>query len=162
MNTPTGPIDSWTRYRRALLDALAQTHSGVRLLDPDLAATGLESAAGITALQEFLRRSAHPEAVRILLADTRFLDRDAPRLLHLREHFGHRIAIRRIALRDQAAADAPFLLGDDHILVTRFHRDRPRGRYASADAPGCAPLAAQFETIWVSAENVQSGARLGL
>lgn len=159
---PARALDSWTDYRAALLDALARSASGVRLLDPDLAATGLESAAGVAALQEFVRRSALPEAVRILLADTRFLERDAPRLRHLLERFGHRIAVRRIARRDQTMADTPVLIGDDHILVTRFHRDRPRGRFATADSVDCAPLAAQFETIWVTAENVQSGARLGL
>lgn len=155
-------FDTYAGYRAALLAAIDGAQREILLFDPDLKETGLESIAGAEALNRFLLRSSAREAIRLLLGDPEFLDRHCPRLTRLLELHGHRFAVRIDGNDRLHPLHQPFAVVDGHHLVTRFHQDRPRGKACPDDAAVCAPLVAQFETIWIGAEPGKSGAPLGI
>ncbi len=154
-------FDSYTEYRAAVLEALGLARSGLRIFDPDLAETGLESMAGVEALQALARTSPHQDAIRILLRDPAYLEREAPRLLHFVGRFGHRVAVRVVAEGSQLG-DQAFLVADDRHFLVRFHTDRPRGKFCADDGEAAALAVAQFDTAWLAAQPGPSGAGLGI
>ncbi|PKO56318.1 MAG: hypothetical protein CVU28_03375 [Betaproteobacteria bacterium HGW-Betaproteobacteria-21] len=155
------PIDSWSEYRTAVLETIARAGSTLRIFDPDLSQTGLESIAGVDHLGALLQRSVQAEAIRILVRDPAFLERDCPRLMALLTRFGHRIAIR-IASESLAMPESAFLIADGAHLVIRFHHERPRGKRCIEDGHAASERDAQFETLWESARTGPSGAPIGL
>ncbi|MBR0565880.1 hypothetical protein J5J83_07115 [Azoarcus sp. L1K30] len=154
-------IDSWAAYRSALIETVDRASSSLLIFDPDLAETGFEHPAGVDTLKQLLLRSAQLVAVRILLQDSGFLERQCARLLTLLGQYNQKIEIR-LASDPRALPDAAFVVADGVHLVTRFHSARPRGKCCVDDARSTAPLIAQFETLWVSATPGPSGVQLGL
>lgn len=155
------PIDTWSGYRTAVLEVIAQAGSTLRIFDPDLSQTGLESIAGVDHLGALLRRSVQAEAIRILVRDPGFLERDCPRLMALLARYGHRIAIR-IASESLAMPESAFLIADGAHVVIRFHHERPRGKCSIEDARAVSERDAQFETLWENSRTGPSGAPIGL
>ena len=154
-------IDSWSAYRGAIMSTIFRAQSSLIVLDPDLRETGLESSAGIEALSGLLHRSSHASAIRILLEDASYLERECPRLLSLLTRFGHRIHVRLIG-ESQPSPDAPYLIADALHMTTRFQHERPRGKQC-IDAPTeSSAQTAQFETLWISALPGPSGLAIGL
>ncbi|THF64209.1 DUF7931 domain-containing protein [Pseudothauera rhizosphaerae] len=161
-DTTEQTFDTYAAYRAALLDAVERAERTIVLFDPDLGETGLESPAGAEAVGRFLRQASGEDCLRVLLASTDLLDKHSPRLLHLLATHAHRFAVRIGSGETLQPQPQPFAVVDGKHLVTRFHRDRPRGK-ASLDAPAdCAPFFAQFETMWINAQPAQSGATLGI
>ena len=154
-------IDSWTAYRAAVLSTICRAQSSLILLDPDLRETGLESSAGIEALSGLLQRSSHAPAIRFVLEDAGYLERECPRLLSLLARFGHKIHVRLIG-ESQPRPDAPFIIADASHLTCRFQRERPRGKQCIDCAAEISAQNAQFETLWISALPGPSGVALGL
>jgi hypothetical protein len=68
----------------------------------------------------------------------------------------------RVATAAIRGLSQPFLVVDGVHLVTRFHQDAPRGKICLDDDRASAITFAQFETIWISAQQGPTGAALGL
>jgi hypothetical protein len=154
-------FDTYAAYRAALLAALDLAHQSVVLFDPDLRMTGLEAPHGIAALERFCAGATREDCVRIVVHAPDFIERDCPRLRNLLARFGHRLRVRvsPAALRHWSQ---PFLVVDRTHLVTRFHQDAPRGKICLDDARSAAITFAQFETLWISAQQGPTGAPLGI
>lgn len=154
-------FDTYLAYREQLLDALHATRRSLLIFDRDLAETGLESGAGIEALDALARDVVGEEPIRLLVSSSTHVEQACPRLLKLLERYGPRMRLKVVA--DGAARpDACFMIGDGRLLVARFHPDRPRGKRADGPSPDIARYAAQFETMWISAKIGPSGAALGI
>lgn len=156
------PFDTYADYRSALLKLIEQAQREIILFDPDLRETGLESPAGAEALTAFLSRSSGRECLRMVLQDADPLAHESPRLIRLLGNFAHKFVVRIDGSDTLRPLHQPFAVIDGVHLVTRFHRDRPRGKLCINDVAACAPLRAQFETIWATAEPGPSGAALGI
>ena len=148
-------------YRRHVLDILGRATREVILFDADLKETGLESAAGIAALEAFFTRHTVPDCVRVVVHDAGFIERECPRLLRLLASFGHRIRIR-VSARQHAAIDQAFIVVDGQHVLTRFHRDNARGKLILDDGVRAAQLADLFDTVWENAQQGPTGMPLGL
>ncbi len=154
-------FDTYAGYQTWVLEALGLARRTLLVFDPDLAGTGLESPAALAALRALALASPERNAIRILVRDARYLERNAPRLLDFIGRFGHRAAVR-IAAGDNESVETSFLVVDGQHLVLRFHADRPRGKVCLADSGSLSVPAAQFETIWKTAQPGPSGTGLGL
>lgn len=154
-------IDTWADFRTATLQTIALAGSTVLVFDSDLSQSGLESPAGVDHLTALLLRSAHPDAVRILVRDARHLEQNCPRLLGLLTRFGHRITIR-VASTHPAIPESAFMVADLRHLLIRFHHERPRAKLCTDDAHSASECGAQFETLWVNAQTGPSGAPIAL
>ena len=154
-------FDTWSVYREHLLDTLQRAKHGLILFDHDLAQTGLESSAAIEALDALARSLHGDDRIRILVRTPVHIERHCPRLLKLVERFGQRIRIRVVG-ESVTAPDSSFAVADPGMLVTRFHRDRPRGKRVDGPSPESTRYTAQFETMWISARNGPTGAPLGI
>lgn len=155
------PFDTYAAYRAHLLDTVRRAEHSLLIFDPDLAQTGLEDAAGISAIDALARATAGEERIRILLRSAEHIERHCPRLLRLVERYGQRMRIKLIG-EGMAVPDSSFVIADGSQLVTRFHHDRPRGKRIGGANPETARYAAQFETMWTSARNGPTGAPLGI
>lgn len=154
-------FDTYAGYRAHLLDTLRGAQHSLLIFDHDLAQTGLEEAAGIEAIDTLARAAAGEERIRILVRTPEHIERHCPRLLRLVERFGPRVRIK-VAGEGVAVPDSCFAIADGRGFVTRFHRDRPRGKRIDGSNPETSRHAAQFETMWVSAKNGPTGAPLGI
>lgn len=154
-------FDTYSGYRAHLLDTVRRATHGLVLFDHDLAHTGLESSAAIEALDALARSLPGDDRIRILVRTPSHIEQHCPRLLKLVERFGQRIRIRVLG-ESATPPDSSFSVADRRMLVTRFHRDRPRGKRVDGANPETTRYTAQFETMWVSARNGPSGAPLGI
>lgn len=162
MNEPAEHlIDTWSAYRSAVLETIARAGSTLLMFDPDLSQTGLETLAGVEHLSAMVLRSAQPEAIRIVVRDPHYLERDCPRLLGLLARFGHRVTIK-LAGEHLAMPESAFLIADDTHLLVRFHHERARGKNCIDDPHAASECKAQFETLWINAETGPGGAPIGL
>ncbi|MDR2032488.1 MAG: hypothetical protein LBP86_09640 [Azoarcus sp.] len=167
MNTPSPekrPLDTWSGYRDAVAELLAEARTHVIVFDPDLAETGLESPPCTASLAALVRRELPKDAIRFLLRDPSHLERDCPRLMRILADFGHRFAVRRLRPEQiEHAPESAFVIADGESVVLRFHHASPRGRVNRGGDPGVAELLTLFETLWLEAEQGPTGAQpLGL
>lgn len=154
-------FDTYADYRTAILEALRSARRRVAIFDPDLAECGLEHGDAIAELERLCGDSPHEDALRILLAEPAHLERNCPRLTAFLLRFAHRANVRR-ADADASLQARCFLIADDTQLVTRFHRDLPRGRFNRHDASAAACFVTQFETMWIKGAPVAIGVTLGI
>ncbi|MDR2689921.1 MAG: hypothetical protein LBB76_09215 [Azoarcus sp.] len=140
------PLDSWEDYRNAVLDLLAGARTNLVVFDPTLEETGLESPRGVELLVALAKRSSREDAIRVLVRDTAFIERDCPRLQRVFADFSHRITLRALT-PDQQIPDNTFTIADNVNLALLFHFASPRGRVNLDDGLAADPLA-QFETLW--------------
>ena len=159
--TSSQTFDTYARYREALLEALGQATQSIVIFDPDLRNTGLESPEGISALESFCLRVRVEESLRIAVHSASYIERNCPRLLNLVSRFGHRMQIR-ITSSAFRSIEQPFMIVDGVHLVTRFHRDNPRGKVCIDDAQSAFALLSQFESLWAAAQRGPSGIPLGI
>lgn len=159
--TPSCSFDTYADYRRAALEALSAAQHTVAIFDPDLAKCGLESPAALERLERFCIDARRDDALRILLFDGTHLERHCPRLVTLLVRYAHRASVR-IADADAHRAPRPFLLVDDTHLVSRFHRDLPRGRRELGAGSGIACFATQFDTLWPRGQALALQVALGI
>lgn len=164
MNTAEPPprtLAEFGEYSQVALALCESARQKLVIYDHDLEKTGLESRAGIAALEALCIRSGATDGIRILVRSPRFIERDCPRLQQLLQDFGHRIVVK-VVRKGEATSDQPFIVDDNTAYVVRFHHDGPRGKAHSADSLVANRLLAQFETMWQNATNGPNGAKLGL
>ncbi len=141
----------------AVLDALAQCRHRVDLLDARFDDWPLESAQGEAALRALLARGAR---VRLLLCNTDWLERRAPRLRAVQGGHAAQFAFRQ--LPDGLRLSDCLLLVDGQHMVRRPHRDAMRGVYVQASPSRCEPYCARFDAAWQESSDCLPATTLGL
>lgn len=149
---------AWREGLRATLDLATRT---LAIFDADLHECGFERPEAVERLETFCRSSPHEDAVRILLCDPAYLERECPRLVALLARFRHRASVR-VAVGSNCCDAAPTLIADSVHLVTRFHPDAPRGKICLDDPRSAAGPLRRFETLWLAAEPLSVGSALGI
>lgn len=158
---PASPFDTLAEYQLQALRLLAAATREVMLYEHDLSAIGLESVAGAAAIEAFCLRSSQESAMRILLRTPRFVETQAPRLLRLLQHYGHRMTVR-VLRKGATSGDQPYLLNDCGGYAMRFHHDAFRGKFSPNERETWARLKSGFEETWASAQPGPTGGALGL
>jgi len=154
-------FDVYSTFRDAILEVIGRAERELIVFDADLRDTGIESLAGIEALESLCRRTSAPDSIRILVQDSGFIERDSPRLLSLCGRFGHRMRIR-VLPPAYRSFEQPFVIADGQHMVIRFHQDSSRGKFCFDCGSDCAKLTTDHETLWSVSENGPSGIPLGI
>ena len=154
-------FDDVETYRQQVQRIIVNAEQRLSLFDTDLSQPNLDSIANAAALQALCQVAKNEASVRLLIRDERHFERDCARLQKVYQLFGHRLALR-ITHSALARDAALFAYNDRFDYVTRFHPDSMRGSADEDDSATCATLAAQFETLWETAEPISGGKILGL
>ncbi|BAL25805.1 hypothetical protein [Azoarcus sp. KH32C] len=154
-------FDTHAAYRQAVTEALTLAGQTIIIFDPDLGECGFEAPGTLALLEAACQKSPRSDALRIVVHDPGFIERDCPRLQRFLSNYAHRASLR---ISDPGSRNwtQPFIVVDSEHLVTRFHPALPRGKACFAMPRSTASLCIQFETMWLRAENHATGAPLGL
>ncbi|MBL8483314.1 MAG: hypothetical protein JNJ60_14035 [Rhodocyclaceae bacterium] len=152
-------FDTRSDYERGILATVARAQRELRIFDPDLQATGLESRAGAAALEQFLRR---PNAsLRIVLQNCITLQTQSPRTMNLLRLYAHCFTIRRAPADLRHLTDC-FILADAVHGIMRIHADHMRGKQFIDLPERVEPLVQRFDELWGLSEAGVGGTTLGL
>jgi hypothetical protein len=154
-------IESWAAYHEAVLEVLERATATFFLFDHDFSETGLESTQGADALVALARRTSQSAAIRLLVRDSTYIERNCARLMRVLTDFAPRIAIK-VLTPEQNAPDTAFVIADDKNLAVRFHFERPRGRVNLDNGIAVAEPLDQFKILWANAANGPAARALGL
>ncbi|HJV26448.1 MAG TPA: hypothetical protein VJ673_12240 [Aromatoleum sp.] len=154
-------FDAFAAYRQAVADVLALAGQTIIVFDPDLGECGFEAPATLALLEAACQRSPRSDALRIVLHDPDFVERDCPRLQRFLCDYGHRASLR-ISDPGSRSWTQPFIVVDGEHLVARFHPAWPRGKACLAMPSAVTRFSTQFETLWLRGENRAIGSPLGL
>jgi hypothetical protein len=154
-------IESWAAYHEAVFEVLESAASTFSLFDHDFSETGLESIQGADALVTLARRTSRLAAIRLLVRDSVYIERNCARLMRVLTDFAPRIEIK-VLTPEQNAPDTAFAIADDKNLALRFHFERPRGRVNLDDGIAVAEQLDQFKILWENAANGPAARALGL
>lgn len=158
---PPRPLTEFADYSQTALALCESARQELVIYDHDFERTGLESRAGIAALEALCVRSQANHGIRILVRSPRFIEQYCPRLQTLLQRFGHRVIVK-VVRKGEATSDQPFIVDDNTAYVLRFHHDSSRGKADSGDSVIANRLIAQFESMWMNATHGPNGAKLGL
>ena len=119
-NPQHSPIFGNVEYEAAIDTILQKASIRIRIFDHTL---GMEynSSRRVEQLRHFLRANRR-NSLQIVLHDTRTMDRNCPRILHLLRTYGHAISIHETHPTAKSVYD-PFVIVDDRCFVHRFHFD---------------------------------------
>ncbi|MBL8471449.1 MAG: hypothetical protein KF778_12405 [Rhodocyclaceae bacterium] len=160
-STPAGefPFDTKSSYERGIIATLARAFAAVRIFDPDLQTTGLESRGGAQAVDEFLRRPG--ASLRVVLQHCDRLEAHSPRLMNLLRIHAHCFTIRRAPADLRHLKDC-FILADAQHGILRIHADHMRGKEFVDLPERVEPLVQRFDELWELSEPSVAGTTLGL
>jgi hypothetical protein len=153
-------FDTYRDYRLAVADLLTLADRRVSLFDPDLRQTGLETAASVRLLTQFLARS-HDQQLRIVLHDTSYAERQCPRLLALLRDYGHCVGVRRSPDDLRHLSDC-YLGADARHAAIRFHRDHARGKLLIHKPDDVGERQRRFDELWELSLPALAATTLGL
>ena len=150
-------FDGRREFHDAVLQALRLCKKSVLLLDPTLQDWPLESVDAAVTLRSALSAGA---TLRVLITDTDWAERHAPRLARLRRDHAARVEFRRLPASLRLADS--FLVVDTHHTVRRVHADVLKG-VCTLDDPAQANVPIdRFETAWQESEPCLPATTLGL
>ncbi|MBM5571087.1 MULTISPECIES: DUF7931 domain-containing protein [Deefgea] len=118
------------------------------LCENNFAESALNSKACHDALWSFFTQAPSSQ-LKILLHSADFLAAHCPRLLQLRDQFGHRIEIRQIS-ESERSFDKGFIIADQQYFLQRHHHSSYRGEYG-AESRTVALLQHDFDLLWEQA-----------
>ena len=153
-------FDTEAGFRAAIDLTLATAQREIRVFDRDLAHTGLSDRMHAELLTNFLK-GGRSRRLRIVLHDTDWIERNAPRLLSLLRLYSHAIEVRQTPEHLRELTDC-WVLADEANGAIRHHADHPRGELV-ADSP--ADLQAwwqRFDDLWEASEPRTPGSVTGL
>lgn len=152
-------ISSRGEFEEAVLAVLAGARRELVCYDPSLADWPLERRDASELLAAFIARD--PAAtLRLMVVDTGWLERFAPRMTSLRRRFDARILCRRVP-RELAPAEG-VLIADGEQLLRRTHPDHHRARLMFAADPRRDALVAKYRALWDESEPCLTSTTLGL
>ncbi len=147
-----------TEFQACVAELIGRTRFALAVSDHDLADWGLERAALVSQIERIL--VAPQGSLRILVRDTEFLEKHAPRLLGLRRHHASAVAIRQVPA--SLASAEGLMLGDTTHVLRRAHRDAFRGRAQFAMPGEAEPWRHKFDALWAESQDCLTATTLGL
>ncbi len=147
-----------SEFYQAVLDVLGRAQRELCCYDRSLADWPLETPAAIAALEQMLR--APGASARIVVHNSDFIARQAPRLTRLRQQFGNRITIR-VAPESLPAVEG-LLLADARDVLRRASPEAWRGRVQFDAADELEPWQRKFQALWDACEIELGLTTLGL
>lgn len=147
-------------YRAALLNVIGTAQSTIRILDHDLQRMWLHTRESSEILTAFLSGNQERK-MDIAVHDFSYMQKNAPRLLHLCERYPHAFRISLVPKTLQHLADS-HLLADMRHGVRRFHRDFPRGSLLIDATEEVMPWWRRFDEIWELCQPLDGQNKAGL
>ncbi|MBR4736489.1 MAG: hypothetical protein IK051_02350 [Rhodocyclaceae bacterium] len=159
-----GLLTGMQEYRDAICQMISSVEHSLLVFDNSLYDFGMESPRAAQEVSRLCARSRLSPCVRILLRKSASLHENAPRLLRLMTLFGHSIELRVMDSEYPlpASMHAPFVVGDQRSIVTRFHYESQRGKYLPHDTSVANRLTNRFEEHWNRAHRGPGVTTLGL
>ena len=149
-----------SEYLQAADKLLGMAQLELRIFDPDLSETRLDTPPRIEALRQFLARS-RLNRVYVALHDVEYVKRHCPRLISLLGIFAGSMAIRRTEGEGAKVQDC-FILADRVNLVRRPVARQGRGVFILNDRHEGHSMRERFEEIWETSEPGVSANTTGL
>lgn len=153
------PFDRKQSYQMAFQAIMQRAQRELILCENDFAESDLSSKACHAILWAFFTAPS-PGQLKILLKSADYLAAHCPRLMQLREQFGHRIEIRQIS-ESCPDLDQGFLIADRQFFLQRHHFSSYRGEYGE-NPRTVALLQHDFALLWEQASPPDSLQRLYL
>lgn len=141
-----GRFDDDAGLQEAIDRLLALPGRELRIFDPDLSSLRPNQPARVAALQRFLEAS-RTRRIYIVMHDTDYLTRQAPRLLGLYARYSHAIAIQRTHDGIRDLKDSFMVLDGAHYVrraVARYYR----GAIGLHDEVEAFAMRSRFMEIW--------------
>ncbi|MGL6039639.1 MAG: hypothetical protein ACRC01_00395 [Deefgea sp.] len=153
------PFDRKQSYQMAFAATLQLAQRELILCEKDFSESNLGSKTCHDILWAFFTRPSAGQ-LKILLHEAEHLGAFCPRLLQLRDQFGHRIEIRQISETDRGF-DKGFIIADQQYFLQRHHYTSYRGEYGN-ESRTVALLQHDFALLWEQASPPEGLQRLYL
>ncbi|MGE0311288.1 MAG: hypothetical protein AB7P21_06670 [Lautropia sp.] len=147
-----------SEFQACVAELIGRTRYALAISDHDLSDWSLEQSGAVAQLERILL--APQAAVRILVRDTEFLEKHAPRLLALRKRHAAALSIRQVPA--SIASDEGLMLGDTTHVLRRAHHDAFRGRVQFAMPAEAEPWRRKFDASWAESQECLAATTLGL
>jgi hypothetical protein len=138
---------------------IAEATDSVAWMDGNFEYSGISGPVIYERLREYLLVSRHRQ-LRLLMANTHFLTRNAARFLMLQDRFSEQIQCRLIA--DHKWDGTGLLIVDSRHITSRLQPNGWRGVMAMDAIDQAEPLALKFDTLWEDATPCLPRTTLGL
>lgn len=153
-------ITSRSEYLAAAERLFNLAQRELRIFDPDLEDTRIDTPERIDMLQQFLRRSTDSRLY-ISVRDPEFIKRSCPRLIALLTRFSATMSIWR-AEGEAARVQDCFILADREHLVRRPVARQSRGVFILDDPREGLVMHERFKEIWDTSVPAVSASTSGL
>ena len=153
-------FDTNAGFQAALERLLQQPGRELRVFDPDGAALRLNDPARVASLERFLLAS-RTRRIHLVVHDTDYLTRKAPRMISLLSRFSHAVQVNRTQEEIRELQDA-FLVLDAAHYVRRPVAAFFRGAIGLRDETEGLAMRARFMEIWAASYPAVSGTTVGL
>lgn len=137
-------FDTQAGFRQGILHVLSQARHELLFFERDFIDCDLGSKETYNFLWEFFTRRP-AGSLQLLAADASHLAKNCPRLVMLRDHFSHCIALRQI--ENTYGLQQGFVIADGYLCLVRPHSDWPRGKITS-NSTTIASLQEKFHALW--------------
>jgi hypothetical protein len=144
----------------AINDMIGIATGSIKIFDFSLAEYGFNSRARVEQLNRFLMGS-RKRRIDIVVHQTTYLERDAPRMINLLRTHSHCISISKTTHAARHAMDA-FIIADEHSYWHRLHIDHARSVAAINDPQGTGGLLLRFSELVEASEPGISASTIGL
>lgn len=145
-------------FQACVAELIGRTRLSLAVSDHDLSDWALERLETIAQIERIL--STPQGSVRILVTDTEFLEKRAPRLLALRQHHSAALAFRQVP--GSLATSEGLMLGDTGHVLRRAHHGAWRGRASFAMVTEAEPWRHKFDALWNESLDCLAATTLGL
>ncbi|QZA78704.1 hypothetical protein K4H28_04650 [Deefgea tanakiae] len=142
------PFDRKHSYQMAFQFTLQRAQRELILCEKDFSESALGSKACYDILWAFFTAPSSGQ-LKVLLHEADHLGAYCPRLLQLRDQFGHRIEIRQIS-ETERGFDKGFVIADRQYFLQRHHYSSYRGEFG-CDSRAVALLQHDFALLWEQA-----------
>lgn len=153
-------FDGEAGFRAAIDLTLAAARREIRVFDRDLARMGLDDRMHAELLTSFLKEG-RSRRLRVVLHDTDWIERNAPRLLSLLRLYSHAIEVRRTPEHLREATDC-WVLADQANGAIRYHADHARGELVANSPADLQAWWQRFDDLWEASEPCSPGSVTGL
>jgi hypothetical protein len=153
-------ITTRSEYMAAAERLFGLAQRELRIFDPDLEDTRIDTPGRIELLQQFLRRSVDSRLY-ISVRDPEFIKRSCPRLVALLTRFSATMFIWR-AEGEAARVQDCFILADRAHVVRRPVAKQPRGVFILDDPREGLVMHERFKEIWDTSVPAVSASTSGL
>ena len=153
-------FDTNAGFQAALERLLQQPGRELRVFDPDGAALRLNDPVRLASLERFLLAS-RTRRLQLVVHDTDYLTRKAPRMISLLTRFSHAVQVNRTQEEIRELQDS-FLVLDAAHYVRRPVAAFFRGAIGVNDETEGLVMRARFLEIWAASYPAVSGTTAGL